>query len=66
MTTKEKIQAELNNLDEAQLKELYLVIKNFSQTQSITRKKMPRCAGIGESKMGNLSERDEELLWKND
>lgn len=64
MTTKEQIQAELNNLDEVQLNELYLVIKNFTQSQP--QKKMPRCAGIGESGMNNLSERDEELLWKND
>jgi hypothetical protein len=66
MTTKEKIQAELNNLDESQLSDLYLVIKKFTQSQSIANKKIPRCAGIGESGMGNLSERDEELLWKND
>ncbi|BAY46037.1 hypothetical protein SAMD00079811_36440 [Scytonema sp. HK-05] len=38
MSTKEKIQAEIDNLDEKHLDELYLLIKNFTQSKQSSQK----------------------------
>ncbi|KAB8317151.1 hypothetical protein SD81_017575 [Tolypothrix campylonemoides VB511288] len=38
MSTKEKIQAEIDNLDEKYLDELYLLIKNFTQSKQSLQK----------------------------
>lgn len=38
MTTKELIQAEINNLSEEELKELYQIVKNFTQSKSQSHK----------------------------
>jgi hypothetical protein len=38
MSTKEKNQAEIDNLDEKHLDELYLLIKNFTQSKQSSQK----------------------------
>jgi hypothetical protein len=38
MNTKEKIQAEIDNLDEKHLDELYIVITNFTQSKQNLKK----------------------------
>jgi hypothetical protein len=64
MNIKEKITDELNNLNQEQLSQIYLSIKQLNKSELITKKPLPRCAGIAESGIGNLSEKDEELLWQ--
>ncbi len=66
MNIKEQIHREIEQLNEEQLQEIYPLIKNLNQSKISPKKHLPRCAGIGNSGLGNLSERDEELLWQKD
>jgi hypothetical protein len=64
MNIKEKITAEISKLNEEQLYYLEQVIKTINTEPGKVKKTLPRCAGISESNITNLSERDEELLWQ--
>lgn len=66
MNIKEQINAEIEQLNDEQLQEIYRLAKNLKKSQISPKKHLPRCAGIGNSGLGNLSERDEELLWQKD
>ncbi len=65
MNIKEKITSEISQLNEEQLYYLEQVIKSMNTESTKVKKTLPRCAGISESNITNLSERDEELLWQN-
>ncbi|PHV64317.1 hypothetical protein [Cyanobacterium aponinum] len=66
MNIKEQINAEIEQLNDEQLQEIYQLAKKLKKSPISPKKHLPRCAGIGNSGLGNLSERDEELLWQKD
>ncbi len=66
MNIKEQINREIEELNDEQLQEIYLLVKTLNKSNISPKKHLPRCAGIGNSGLGNLSERDEELLWQKD
>ena len=66
MNIKEKINIELEELNEEQLHKIHLLIQELDKSQTLSKQHLPRCAGIASSGIGNLSEKDEELLWQKD
>lgn len=66
MNIREKINVDLEKLNEEQLNEIHLIIQKFKELKTSRKKHLPRCAGIANSGIGNLSEKDEELLWQKD
>lgn len=57
MNIKEQINAEIEQLNYEQLQEIYRLAKNLNESNISSKKHLPRCAGIGNSGLGNLSDK---------
>lgn len=58
MNIKKQINTEIQQLNDEQLQEIYQLVKSLNKSNILLKKHLPRCAGIGNSGVGNLSERE--------